>query len=164
MAYFNEEIQEGGSSGEILVDASDTTLGFLSDKLIAGANITLTTNNVGGNESLTIASSGSGGGTSIVLSEEIGVTAGSSKANSGSNCVLTVSEGFTEIGVSQNGQRLTPSTDYSVSSPTVTVFGADTSSKYVVDFIPVASPPSGLITEGGDNLTTEGGDNLTTES
>jgi len=40
-----------------LVSANDTTAGYLNGKLVAGANITLTENNDGGNETLTIAAS-----------------------------------------------------------------------------------------------------------
>jgi hypothetical protein len=43
------------------VSSNDTTPGFLNGKLVAGANVTLTENNNGGNETLTI-SAASGGG------------------------------------------------------------------------------------------------------
>lgn len=42
------------------VSANDTTSGYLNGKLVAGSNITLTENNDGGNETLTIASTSSG--------------------------------------------------------------------------------------------------------
>jgi hypothetical protein len=50
----------GGADGNDLVKVSsnDTTAGYLENKLVAGSNITLTTNNDGGNETLTIASAG----------------------------------------------------------------------------------------------------------
>lgn len=47
------------------VSANDTTAGFLNGKLVAGANITLTETNNGGNETLVIASTASGGGTTL---------------------------------------------------------------------------------------------------
>ena len=47
----------------VKVDANDTGNGFLTDKLIPGENITFTTNNVGGVESIIIRSTGGGGGT-----------------------------------------------------------------------------------------------------
>ncbi len=40
------------------VSSNDTTAGYLESKLVAGSNITLTTNNDGGNETITIASAG----------------------------------------------------------------------------------------------------------
>jgi hypothetical protein len=42
------------------VSANDTTAGYLNGKLVAGANITLTENNDGANETLTISSTGGG--------------------------------------------------------------------------------------------------------
>jgi len=48
-------------SGQVRISTDDTTPGYLEDKLLAGANITLTKNSPGDNESLTIAASGSGG-------------------------------------------------------------------------------------------------------
>jgi hypothetical protein len=44
------------------VSSNDTTPGFLNGKLVAGANVTLTENNDGGNETLTISAAGGGGG------------------------------------------------------------------------------------------------------
>lgn len=54
----------GGADGNdaVKVSANDTTAGFLEGKLVAGSNITLTTNNDGGNETLTIDAAGGGGG------------------------------------------------------------------------------------------------------
>jgi hypothetical protein len=37
-----------------LISATDTSFGYLKDKLVAGAEVTITQNNVGGNETLTI--------------------------------------------------------------------------------------------------------------
>jgi microcystin-dependent protein len=44
-----------GSDHKVYVSANDTTTGFLNGKLVAGTNISLTENNDGGNETLTIA-------------------------------------------------------------------------------------------------------------
>lgn len=44
------------------VSSNDTTAGYLNGKLVAGSNITLTENNDGGNETLTIAATGGSGG------------------------------------------------------------------------------------------------------
>lgn len=49
----------GASNDEkVKVSANDTTEGYLNGKLVAGSNITLTENNDGANETLTIASTG----------------------------------------------------------------------------------------------------------
>ncbi|CBA17910.1 putative cell surface protein [Acaryochloris phage A-HIS2] len=55
----------GGGSGtdeSVKVSANDTTAGFLNGKLVAGSGITLTENNDGANETLTIAATGGSGG------------------------------------------------------------------------------------------------------
>lgn len=52
----------GFDSNKVMVSSNDTTAGYLNGKLVAGSNITLTENNDGGNETLTIASTASGGG------------------------------------------------------------------------------------------------------
>lgn len=49
------------------VSSNDTTPGFLNGKLVAGANVTLTENNNGGNETLTI--SAAGGATGFTASQ-----------------------------------------------------------------------------------------------
>lgn len=45
---------------KVKVSSNDTTAGYLNGKLVAGTGITLTENNNGGNETLTIAATGSG--------------------------------------------------------------------------------------------------------
>lgn len=52
--YFLRVFNGITSSTQILVDASDTTPGFLADKVVAGGGVTLTVLNPGGNESLQI--------------------------------------------------------------------------------------------------------------
>lgn len=48
--------QSGGGGDELVkVSANDTTAGYLNGKLVAGANITLTEQNNGGNETLSVA-------------------------------------------------------------------------------------------------------------
>lgn len=51
------------------VSSNDTTPGFLNGKLVAGTNITLTENNNGGNETLTISAAGGGGVTGFTPSQ-----------------------------------------------------------------------------------------------
>lgn len=61
-------IGEGNTNDEkVKITASDTTTGYLQDKLVAGSNITITKNNAGANETLTIASTASGGGVDSVF-------------------------------------------------------------------------------------------------
>ena len=82
---------ESGSGDEnVKVSANDTTASTLDNKLVAGANITLTENNDGGNETLTIASTASG------ADENVGVSANDTtpgkltdKLVAGSNITLT---------------------------------------------------------------------------
>lgn len=52
--YFLRVFNGITASTQILVDASDTTPGFLADKVVAGGGVTLTVLNPGGNESLQI--------------------------------------------------------------------------------------------------------------
>jgi hypothetical protein len=60
------EPQAGGSGSgtdeSVKVSSNDTTAGYLATKLVAGTNVTLTPNNDGGDETLTISASGSGSG------------------------------------------------------------------------------------------------------
>jgi hypothetical protein len=48
---------------KVKVSSADTTTGYLEEKIVAGTNITITKNNAGGNETLTISSTGGSGGT-----------------------------------------------------------------------------------------------------
>jgi len=49
------------ANGQVLVDNSDTTFGFLAEKLAAGAGVTLTVLNPGANEQLQVNAAGGGG-------------------------------------------------------------------------------------------------------
>lgn len=51
-------ITDDWGGGTTLVSSNDTTPGYLNGKLVAGTNVTLTENNDGGNETLTIAAPG----------------------------------------------------------------------------------------------------------
>lgn len=57
MGFFTKQ----KDTGYVRVSDTDTTLGSLINKIVAGTNITITQNNVGGNETITISSSGGGG-------------------------------------------------------------------------------------------------------
>lgn len=62
-AWQNLSTGGGGGTDELVkISANDTTAGYLFAKLVAGAGITLTEQNDGGNETLEIASGGGGGG------------------------------------------------------------------------------------------------------
>jgi hypothetical protein len=50
----------GDTDEKVKVSSNDTTAGYLNGKLVAGTGITLTENNNGGNETFTIAATGSG--------------------------------------------------------------------------------------------------------
>jgi len=51
----------GGSDEKVKISSADTTTDFLENKLVAGANITLTKVNAGGNEQIEVVASGGGG-------------------------------------------------------------------------------------------------------
>lgn len=72
-------------SGSVRIDSADVALALLSSKLTPGANITFTTNNIGGNESITIAATGGGGSGTVTGVTNIG--AGASIINSSNNTV-----------------------------------------------------------------------------
>lgn len=73
------------------VSSTDTTPSYLTNKLVAGSNITLTHNNVGGVETLTIASTGGGG-------------AGSGDLTFDSPLTVTVNPGVsTNVSIIANG-------------------------------------------------------------
>lgn len=59
---FQYGVQTGSGGGDtVKVSSNDTTSGYLNGKLVAGAGVSLTENNDGGNETLTIANLGGGG-------------------------------------------------------------------------------------------------------
>lgn len=62
MVHDHSSAAEGGTLAitdeKAKVSANDTTAGYLNGKLVAGTNVTLTENNDGGNETLTIAAAG----------------------------------------------------------------------------------------------------------
>ncbi len=101
-----------------IVGVSDTDhhAGFLIEKLIAGNNITLTQNNIGGNETLTISSTGGGGGGGSTLSTQTLVG-----TMNGINTVFTFASaiaGKSFIGL--NGEIKEENIHYTVSGTSVT--------------------------------------------
>jgi hypothetical protein len=60
---------------QLLVSADDTTEGYLSTKLVEGTGITITVNNDGGDETLTIESTATGGGLTVVYTTDVTLTA-----------------------------------------------------------------------------------------
>lgn len=65
MAFNTDTIQSAGSV--VKVSGTDTTAGYLLDKILAGSNVSISHDNIGGNETLTINASGSGGGSMTKL-------------------------------------------------------------------------------------------------
>ena len=57
-----EEVTISVSTDKVKISSADTTSNYLESKLIAGTNVTITKGNTGADETLTIASSGSGSG------------------------------------------------------------------------------------------------------
>ena len=66
----------GGLAGDtdvkVSVSANDTTAGYLNGKLVAGSLITLTENNDGGDETLTIISNSDPAGTAVAMAIALG--------------------------------------------------------------------------------------------
>lgn len=94
------------------VSSDDTTTGFLEDKIVAGSNVTITTLNPGGNETLEISSTGGSGTDELVGVSANDTTPGylEDKVVSGSNgiTVTTLNDGGDEdLQVSLDIQNLT---------------------------------------------------------
>lgn len=94
------------------VSSDDTTTGFLEDKIVAGSNVTITTLNPGGNETLEISSTGGPGTDELVGVSANDTTPGylEDKVVSGSNgiTVTTLNDGGDEdLQISLDIQNLT---------------------------------------------------------
>ena len=98
--------------------ATDTTPGYLSDKLLAGANVTITPGSVGGNETLTIASTGGGGGGTLVSTNYTGADLTGSSGDTNRTLVKADAQ---IIIVDRNTLQLT--VDYTISGTTITFLG-----------------------------------------
>jgi hypothetical protein len=62
----------GDTDVKVSVSANDTTPGYLNGKLVAGSLITLTENNDGGNETLTLTSNSDPAGTAVAMAIALG--------------------------------------------------------------------------------------------
>jgi len=98
--------------------ATDTTPGYLSDKLLAGANVYITPGSVGGNETLTIASTGGGGGGTLVSTNYTGADLTGSSGDTNRTLVKADAQ---IIIVDRNTLQLT--VDYTISGTTITFLG-----------------------------------------
>ncbi len=96
------------------VSSNDTTPGYLNGKLVGGANVTLTENNDGGNETLTIAASGSGDALDVGQLHEHAINEDlTAETNSSKTTFILANEAEPETtAVYQEGLRLRLGTDY----------------------------------------------------
>jgi hypothetical protein len=90
------------NAGKVFVSAIDTTLNYLQNKLIAGTNITIIPSGAG-NETLTIAASGGGGGDTAIFSYGEPISANDYVFQAGGNEVIPI----TIPGGSGSGYNIT---------------------------------------------------------
>lgn len=137
----------GFDSNQVMVSSNDTTAGYLNGKLVAGSNITLTENNDGGNETLTIASTASGGavdgnGSILGTANQVNVTNGLSRLFGDSNVVLSLPQ---NIGTASTptfaGLTMSPCTTFQMDSSPQLRFKVDCATPSVssTTFLPVTS-------------------------
>lgn len=144
----------GGQSAtvdeRVKVSSNDTTSGFLTDKLVAGTNITLTENNDGGNETLTIASTG-GIANSIAT-----VNAGAGTFNATGEDSFDIIGG-TGISTTITGDVLTivndsPNVDQNLWE-TITGDSGSTTANTTTDNLTIAGGPGISTAVSGDTIT-----------
>lgn len=87
------------SSALVKVSSNDTTPGYLNGKLVAGTNVTLTENNDGSNETLTIAASSQREGITTHLTYTPGYLTGDTGAQSLWNLWVVVTDGSFRVTV-----------------------------------------------------------------
>jgi len=63
----------GSVDEQVRTSVTDTTTGYLSDKIVSGTNVTLTTLNPGGNEQIQISSTGGSGGDTTIDGKNVKV-------------------------------------------------------------------------------------------
>ena len=110
---FSTPTTSSASTGQVRVSSGDTTADYLINKLVAGANVTLTKNNAGANETISIAAGAGSSGSWRTVAGAI----------DGINITFTIPAGATTLTsiVALNGQDLVPTTDYSISGTTLTM-------------------------------------------
>ncbi len=119
----------GGGTDTVKVTGSDTVANFLSSKLVAGANVTLTVLNPGANETLQVAATGGGGGSVLPLSNVVFVDKnGSGAAVDGSiaNPFITVTSAVEAVvGFGNSSHYTIVCTPYDYSSEELLTLPAD---------------------------------------
>lgn len=105
---------EGDTDIKTKVSANDTTAGFLNGKLVQGANITLTENNDGGNETLTIAATQPADQN---LFETISTPLGTSPVADTTTDTLTLTSGDNSVSIT--GTAATDTVDFQVNEANV---------------------------------------------
>lgn len=132
--------------GQLLVSSTDSTFDYLINKLVAGSGVTITHDNVGGNETLTISSTGGGGGATLSIESLSGT-------QDGTNKVFTVAH--TPVFINDAGQIMTNGNGFSLSGLTVTFDNAPpASSSPLQNFFNLGSavlPGSELVATGTVN-------------
>lgn len=142
----------GGTSDELVkISANDTTAGYLNGKLVAGSGITLTENNDGGNETLTITSTGTAPNLWATFTADSGSTTADTTADT-----LTV-VGGTGISTSITGDNLTITNDSpNVDQNLYETFTGDTGSTTAntsTDTLNIAGGTSITTSVTGDTVT-----------
>ena len=139
--YFSAWAITPDSSGQlqkkVKVSVNDSTAGFLNGKLAPGGNITFTENSDGGDETLTIAASGSLG-YSIVQNEGTGLTQRGTvnMIGAGVNCVDNAGGAKTDCTISGASAFTTQEGDVNVDAATATL-------DFVAADFDVTSSPAG---------------------
>jgi hypothetical protein len=125
MSFWTQNFGNTGlSNSKIKVSATDTTPDYLLNKLVVGAGITLTQNNIGGNETITVAST---------ITPFIVTPTG---ATDGVNTTYTLP--YAPVGniglLIVNNQPFTLGTDYTISGTTLTAITVIDSRNYPANF------------------------------
>jgi hypothetical protein len=108
--------------GTLKVTAADTTADTLVNKLAAGTGVTLTTNNAGGNETMSVSVN------PFALTEtNVTATAGQT--------TFTVSYGVGLIQVFMNGAKLISGSDFTATNGTSVVLASAASAGQIVEFV-----------------------------
>ena len=105
-----------GGTYKVAISATDTTPDYLVNKLVAGSGVTITKNNSGGDETLTIAA---GSGTITIYNDTVsGTIDGSNTTFTVSNTIISAINLFLGNSTYQYG------VDYTTSGTTITMIVA----------------------------------------